>query len=131
MVKKEFTYRGKTMQELQGMDINAFAELCTARVRKSLKNGIDRKLLAKIEKTKADPKIKPARTHRRDIIVVPSLVGARVAVYKGNSFEQLEITEKMLGHYIGEFIFTRKRLQHGKAGIGATKSSTAVTSRKG
>jgi small subunit ribosomal protein S19 len=35
----------------------------------------------------------------------------------------------MLGHYLGEFALTRKKLSHGKAGIGATKSSTAITAR--
>jgi len=32
----------------------------------------------------------------------------------------------MLGHYLGEFAMTRKKLKHGKAGIGATRSSTAI-----
>ena len=57
------------------------------------------------------------------------MVGARFAIHKGKEYENVEITLKMLGHYLGEFALTRKKLQHGKAGIGATKSSTAVTAR--
>lgn len=126
---KEFTYRGKTIQELQAMNIEEFAKLCNTRTRRSLKHGVDNHLLKKILKAKDNPKAKPVKTHRRDIIVTPQMIGVRLAVYKGNSFENLDITEKMLGHYLGEFISTRKRLQHGKAGIGATKSSTAITAR--
>ena len=129
MAKKEYTFRGKTLPELQAMRVEEFADLCDSRTRRSLKKGHNKKILASVEKKKGDVKAKPIRTHDRDLIVIPAMVGSTFAVYRGNSFERLEIVEKMLGHYIGEFVFTRKRLQHGKAGIGATKSSTAITSR--
>jgi len=129
MVKKEFTFKGKTLEELKGMSIEQFAELCNSRSRRSLKKGFDKHILKKVEKARGDEKAKPVRIHSRDLIVVPAMIGIRFAVYRGNSFELLDINEKMLGHYVGEFVFTRKRLQHGKAGIGATKSSTAITSR--
>jgi small subunit ribosomal protein S19 len=129
MVKKVFKFKGKTMEELKGMNIKEFAELCNSRQKRTLKKGFDKHILKKIEKVKGNEKAKPIRTHKRDIVVIPEMVGIRFAIHKGNSFEPLEITEQMLGHYVGEFIFTRKRLMHGKAGIGATKSSTAITSR--
>jgi small subunit ribosomal protein S19 len=130
MAKKEFTYRGKTIEELNSMTLEQFAELCTARARKTLANGFDKHILKKMEKARAQgERAKPIKTHKRDIIIIPSMVGLRFAVYRGNSFETLDVTEKMLGHYLGEMVFTRKRLQHGKAGIGATKSSSAVTAR--
>ncbi len=126
---KEFTFRGKTLEELQAMSLTEFAKLCDSRTRRSLTQGVSNPLLKKIAKAKDNPKAKPIKTHRRDIIVIPQMVGAKLAVYKGNSFENLDVSEKMLGHYLGEFVSTRKRLQHGKAGIGATKSSTAITAR--
>ena len=129
MVKKEFTFRGKKLEELQAMNIDAFAELCNARAKRSLKKGFDKKVMEQVEKNKGNVKAKPIRIHNRDLIVVPAMIGIKFAIYRGNSFERLEIDEKMLGHYVGEFVFTRKRLAHGKAGIGATKSSTAITSR--
>lgn len=129
MAKKEFTFKGKTMEELSKMPITEFAELCDSRSRRSLKKGFDKHIIKKIVKAKSNEKAKPIRTHSRDLIVIPEMVGVRFAVYRGNSFELLDITEQMLGHYLGEFVFTRKRLQHGKAGIGATKSSTAITAR--
>lgn len=129
MVKKEFTFKGKTVPELQEMSIEDFSKLCNSRIRRTLSKGFDSHILKKITKAKGNEKAKPIRTHSRDLIIIPAMIGIRFAVYRGNSFELLDITEKMLGHYIGEFVFTRKRLQHGKAGIGATKSSTAITAR--
>jgi len=129
MVKKIFTFKGKTIEELNAMNTSEFATLCDSRIRRSIKKGVDQHILAKIAKVKGDPKAKPIRTHKRDLIITPEYVGVRFAVHRGNTFELIEIDERMLGHYIGEFVFTRKRLQHGKAGIGATKSSTAITAR--
>ncbi|MGI6589332.1 MAG: 30S ribosomal protein S19 [Candidatus Iainarchaeum sp.] len=127
---RKVTFRGKTLEELQAMSIQEFAELCTSRARRSLlKNGVDKKFLKKVEATKQAGKPKYVKTHRRDLIVVPQMVGGKISVYKGKDWEQIEVTTKMLGKYLGEFALTRKRLQHGKAGIGATKSSTAVTAR--
>ncbi|MDD3159683.1 MAG: 30S ribosomal protein S19 [Candidatus ainarchaeum sp.] len=129
MAKKEFSFRGKSLSELNEMKIEEFAELCTSRARKSLKKGFDKKMLKRIEKVKGKENPKPLKTHSRDLIVIPKMVGIKFSVHKGNGFEQVEITEGMLGHYLGEFAFTRKRLRHGKAGIGATRSSTAITAR--
>ena len=129
MAKKEFTFRGKSLEELQAMKLEEFAKLCTSQARRSLLKGVDKHILAKVAKAKGDAKAKPVRTHSRDLIIIPEMVGTRFAIHRGNTFELLDIDERMLGHYIGEFVFTRKRLQHGKAGIGATKSSTAITAR--
>jgi small subunit ribosomal protein S19 len=127
---KEFTFRGKTVKELQAMSIEEFSKLIPSRTRRALKkNGFEKKILKKIETAKKNPKPKPIRTHRRDLVVVPAMVGVKFAVHKGKEFESVDVNEKMLGHYLGEFALTRKRLMHGKAGIGATKSSTAVTAR--
>jgi small subunit ribosomal protein S19 len=111
------------------MPLAEFTKLCDSRTRRTLSKGFDKHILKKIAKVKDNPKAKPLRTHKRDLIIIPEMVGVRFAVYRGNSFELIDIDERMLGHYIGEFVFTRKRLQHGKAGIGATKSSTAITAR--
>ncbi len=131
MVKKEFTFRGKTVQELKEMSIEQFSELCDSRSRRSLKKGFDKKILKRIDSLKGKERKKAIKTHKRDLIVIPQMLGVEFAIHRGNSFEILNITNDMLGHYVGEFVFTRKRLSHGKAGIGSTKSSTAITSRKG
>ncbi|MEK6958195.1 MAG: 30S ribosomal protein S19 [archaeon] len=133
MAKGDFTFRGKTMEELRGMSVQDFAKLCTSRTRRTLRKGIDEHFMKKVKhahEVLAQGKFpKPVKTHNRDMIVVPAMVGITVAVFMGNGFQNVEVKEKMLGHYFGEFALTRKRLTHGKAGIGATKSSTAITAR--
>jgi small subunit ribosomal protein S19 len=130
MAKKEFTYRGKTIEELKALSVEEFAKLCNSRAKKTLEKGFDKHILKKMEKSRMQgEKAKPIKTHQRDLVIIPSMIGLRFAVHRGNSFDTIDINEKMLGHYLGEMIFTRKRLQHGKAGIGATKSSSAITAR--
>lgn len=132
-LKKEFSYRGKSLAELQAMSLDEFAKLANSRARRSLKRGFNAQLMKRINKAielKAQGKdLKPLRTHLRDAIIIPKMVGIKFGVYRGNSFEPVEIVPEMLGHYLGEMILTRKKLMHGKAGIGATKSSTALTAR--
>jgi len=129
---KESTFRGKTLNELLKMSYQDFAKLCPARARRSLlRRGLDKNLekniiLArkKIEEGATD--LKPIRTHKRDTVIVPAMVGLKFGVYNGKEFSVVEVTMDMLGHYLGEFTATRQKLKHGKAGIGATRSSTAI-----
>ncbi len=136
---KVFNFRGKTLEELLGMTLEEFALHCNSRAKRSLKRGFDKKLLNRIKEAwgqkKNGKEPRPIRTHLRDAIVVPSMVGLRFDVYKGGgaskgeAFLPVEVKAEMLGHYLGEMALTRKRLVHGKAGIGATKSSSAISAR--
>jgi small subunit ribosomal protein S19 len=126
----EFTYRGHTLDELQEMDVEDVAELLPARMRRTIERGLSaeqQKLLAKAEN--ADPEETandPIRTHLRDMPVLPAFVGKTFAVHNGQAFERVEIQPEMIGHYLGEFQLTRKSVEHGQAGIGATRSSKFV-----
>lgn len=133
MSKKEFTYRGKTLEELNKMPLKEFAMLATSRARRTIQRGYDKKILKKIEKAKETQakgqQAKPIRTHKRNLIIIPQMIGIRMGIHKGNTFEIVEIQPEMLGHFLGEMTMTRKRLLHGKAGVGATRSSTAISAR--
>lgn len=133
MARKEFSYRGKTVDELLAMSLPEFAKLCRSRQKRSLLRGFDKALLKQIDKALAKKKEgkepKPVRTHRRSAVVIPKMLGLKFMVHKGNVFETIEIKPEMFGHYLGEFALTRKKLVHGKAGIGATRSSTAISQR--
>ena len=126
----EFTYRGHTLDELQEMDVEEVAELLPARQRRSITRGLSvekEKLLdeareAGEEETANDP----IRTHLRDMPILPEMVGLTFAVYSGQSFERVTVEPEMLGHYLGEFQLTRTSVEHGQAGIGATRSSKFV-----
>ena len=134
LVKKEFSYRGKSLQELTALSDEDFAKLVTSRSRRTILRGMDLPLQKSINKAlalvKAGKQPKAVRTHCRDIVVTPKMIGLPFAIYKGNAFEFVNIQPEMLGHFLGEFALTRKPVRHGKAGIGATKSSTAIAARK-
>ncbi len=125
MAKKIFTYRGKTLEELQALSMNEFMQLLPARQRRSLKRGLtdaQKKLLKKIRNGKNN-----IRTHCRNMIILPEMVGKTFLVFRGNSFEAVNIQEEMIGHVLGEFMLTRKTVQHSAPGIGATRSSSSLS----
>jgi small subunit ribosomal protein S19 len=121
--RKEFAFRGKSMEELNKLGVREFAPYIKARERRTLLRQFQ-----EIEKfiSRAKKKIsknRPVKTHLRNIIIVPELVGMRVNVYNGRKFLPVDITEDMLGHRFGEFAPTRERVKHSSAGVGATKGS--------
>ncbi|MFO7834953.1 MAG: 30S ribosomal protein S19 [Halohasta sp.] len=126
----EFTYRGYTLDELQDMDLDEVAELLPARQRRTILRGLSeehQKLLDKADgKGDEETANNPIRTHLRDMPVLPEFVGLTFAVYTGQSFERVKIEPEMIGHYLGEFQLTRNSVEHGQAGIGATRSSKFV-----
>ncbi|MFD1646327.1 30S ribosomal protein S19 [Haloarchaeobius litoreus] len=127
---EEFTYRGHTVDELQEMSIEDVAELLPARQRRSIERGLSvekEKLLEKAsEKTEEETANNPIRTHLRDVPVLPEFVGLTFAVYTGQEFKRVKVEPEMIGHYLGEFQLTRTSVEHGQAGIGATRSSKFV-----
>ena len=123
MKRKQFTYRGKTIDELKKLDVREFARYLESRKRRSVLRQFH-----EIEKFISRAKIKnnrnkPIRTHQREITIVPQMVGMKIYVHNGKNFVLTEIKEEMLGHTLGEFALTRARVKHGKTGIGATKGT--------
>ncbi|MCJ7444748.1 MAG: 30S ribosomal protein S19 [Methanotrichaceae archaeon] len=121
--KEEFTYRGRNVSDLSKMSMEELAGLLPARQRRTIKRGFSqerKKLLSNLRKKDS------VRTHLRDMIVFPEMVGKRVEIHNGKSFEKVEIIPEMIGHYFGEFALTRGRVSHGAAGVGATRSSKFV-----
>ncbi len=128
MARKEFRYRGYTLEELQKMSIDELIELLPARQRRSLKRGLtplQKKLMEKVKKALNGEKVK-LRTHARDMIILPNMVGLTFEVHNGKDWTRVEVKPEMIGHYLGEFSLTRKRVQHGSPGMGATRSSMYV-----
>ncbi|MDD5086916.1 MAG: 30S ribosomal protein S19 [Candidatus Nanoarchaeia archaeon] len=126
MAKKEFTYRGKTIEELGRMSINDFAELVPSRERRSLKRDSTEFQKAFMKKIIKGNNIK---TNCRDIIIIPQIVGKTVRVHNGKEFVSLLIQKEMVGHRIGEFVLTRKKVEHHSPGVGATRSSSSLSVR--
>jgi len=126
---KEFAYRGMAHEELENLSLEKLFQLFTARQRRSLTRGITdnkRKLIEEIKAAKAGRSTVPIKTHVRDLIVLPYMVGVTVNVFSGKEFVPVGIVEEMIGHYLGEYVITNKRVQHGAPGVGASRSSLYV-----
>ena len=133
MARKIYKYRGYTLEELQNMSLEDFIQLLPARQRRSLKRGFLPKqqiVLDKMRKLneegKKDGRPVVIRTHCRDMIVLPEMVGTTFGIYDGHNFVEVTIMPEMIGCYFGEFAPTRQRVQHGDPGMGATRSSMFV-----
>ncbi len=126
----KFTYQGKTIEELQKMEFKEFIKIVPSRQRRSLTRGFtehQKKLIERIKKFKLGKTKKPIKTHCRDMIILPDMIGLTIHVHKGKDFFPVQITEQMIGRYLGEFALTRKPVKHSAPGIGATRSSAAVS----
>jgi small subunit ribosomal protein S19 len=121
--KKEFTYRGKNLQELQALPTDELLQLLPARMRRTMKRGLGEEhkhLLKRLEKASPEAQF---RTHLRDMPVLPSFVGRTFAVHNGKEFQRVDVQAEMVGHYLGEFVLTRRSVRHTGPGVGATRGS--------
>jgi small subunit ribosomal protein S19 len=129
---KDFSYRGHTLDSLQGMSMDEFITLLPARQRRSLQRGLtpeQRILLEKLRAVREAQKKDPAvniKTHVRDLIILPEMVGVKIQIHNGKEFVAVELKPDMIGHYLGEFAITNKPVRHGTPGIGASRSSMYV-----
>ncbi|MBI5332496.1 MAG: 30S ribosomal protein S19 [Candidatus Aenigmarchaeota archaeon] len=124
---KEFYFRGRTPEELQTVPLDEFVKLLNARQRRLFKRGltgVQKKLVERIKTYKNSDKL--IRTKARDMIILPGMIGAKLGIYDGKEYKPVIVTGEMLGHYIGEFAQTRKKVQHGSPGFGATRASKFV-----
>jgi small subunit ribosomal protein S19 len=112
--------------------MDEFINLLPSRQRRSFQRGLtpeQRILLEKIREAKeilrkgGSVKVK---THVRDMIILPEMVGITIFVHNGKEFVPVEIKPEMIGHYLGEFAITNKPVKHGTPGIGASRSSMYV-----
>lgn len=126
IVKKDVLYRGKTLDYLKTLDVRESAKFLPSRSRRSILRNFDviENFIKRCEKKLA--RSKRITTHRRDIVIVPKLVGMVIGVHNGKIFQDVSITTDMIGHRLGEFSFTRGKVHHGTAGLGATKGTRAL-----
>jgi small subunit ribosomal protein S19 len=125
--KKEFTYRGRTIEELKTLDIREFAKLLKSNERRTVLRQSDELQKFVIRSNKKIQDKKQIRTHSRDLIIVPQMVGYTINIHNGKEFFPIQIIGEMLGHRLGEFSQTRSKVKHGAAGIGATRSSSSMS----
>ncbi|MBN2042524.1 MAG: 30S ribosomal protein S19 [Candidatus Aenigmarchaeota archaeon] len=121
----KFNYKNKDIEEVKGMSVEEFSRMLPSRMRRSLTRGLtenQKKLLSKIKE-------KPGKFHKttcREMIILPEMLGTKIGVHNGKEYVSIDIVPEMLGHRLGEFATTRKRVQHSAPGFGATRSSKFV-----
>jgi small subunit ribosomal protein S19 len=129
---REFTYRGYTLEQLQSMSMDEFINILPSRQRRSLHRGLSleqRTLLENVRKAKEAMRKGgnvTIKTHARDMVILPEMVGLKILVHNGKEFVPVEVKPEMIGHYLGEFAITNKPVKHGTPGIGASRSSMYV-----
>jgi len=121
--KKEFRFHGLSIDEVKQLSYEDLLTYIPSRMRRSLKRGLtvrQNKFISDVEKAEHGDVI---RTHLRDMIILPSFVGHKIAIHNGKEFQEITIESEMIGHYLGEFAITRKKVKHTGPGVGATRSS--------
>jgi small subunit ribosomal protein S19 len=129
---KEFMYRGYSLESLLNMSMDEFISLLPSRQRRSLLRGLTPEQRILLEKTREAKEAQEkgeevsVKTHVRDMIILPEMVGMQIHVHNGKEFLRVDIKPEMIGHYLGEFAITNKPVRHGTPGIGASRSSMYV-----
>ena len=131
---RKYSYRGVDLEQLLDMSNDEMVELYGARQRRRFQRGLNRKCMALIKKLRkarkavegTNEKPEPVRTHLRNMVIIPEMIGSVVGVYNGKTFNQVEIKPDMLGDYLAEYSITYKPVRHGRAGIGSTTSSRFI-----
>jgi small subunit ribosomal protein S19 len=123
---KEVFYRGVNLEELKKLDVREVAKYLPSRARRSVLRGFNKieSFIKRCEETLSNNK--KIRTHLRDIVVMPKMVGMLISVHTGKTFQDVHVSVEMIGHRLGEFAMTTQKVAHGGAGIGATKGSRAA-----
>ncbi|CAN7037496.1 unnamed protein product [Brassica rapa subsp. trilocularis] len=146
---KKFSYKGVDLETLLEMPTDDLVKLFPARIQRRLSRGLTRKPLALIKTLRNAKRNAPAgekpevvRTHLRNMVIMPEIIGSIIGVYNGETFNQIEIKPEMMGHYLAEFSIeikpemmghylaefsiSYKPVKHGRPGQGATPSSRFI-----
>ena len=126
---KTFNYKGKSDEELQNISNDELFGLLNTRQRRSLKRGLSdnkKKLIAEIKLARQGKNKNPIKTHQRDLIILPYMLGVSINVYSCKEFTPITLSAEMIGHYIGEYVITNRKVSHGAPGVGASRSSLYV-----
>ncbi|KAL4198000.1 hypothetical protein AMTRI_Chr03g138000 [Amborella trichopoda] len=123
---KKFSFRGVDLDQLLDMNTDDLVQLFHARARRRKPMALIKKLRKAKREAPPGEKPEPVRTHLRNMIIVPEMIGSIIGVYNGKTFNQVEIKPEMIGHYLAEFSISYKPVKHGRPGIGATHSSRFI-----
>merc|ERR1712094_128893 len=119
---RKYSYRGVDLENLLVMQMAELMDLVHARARRRFKHGLKRSYYSLLKRlraakracdTAAGEKPECIKTHLRNMIILPEMIGSVVGVYNGKVFNQVEIKADMVAHSLGEFSITYKPVKHG------------------
>jgi small subunit ribosomal protein S19 len=122
---ERIAFKGKTAEQVAAMPRQEFLNLISSRERRWIeRNSLQyKKITEKILKRAKSGTKKAIRTHTRETVILPEFIGLAFEVYDGKAFQPVNVTATMVGHRLGEFAYTTKRVQHSNPGIRATRGS--------
>lgn len=124
---KDFVFRGLDEEQLKAVSMDEFIRMLPSRMRRSLRRGLPEEHRILIEKIRSwHPGDKPLKTHARNLIILPEMIGKTIHVFSGREFVEVQIDLKKVGHYLGEYSITNSPVRHGRPGIGASRSSMYI-----
>ncbi len=128
---REFTYRGYKIDQLQQISMDDFIKILPSRQRRTLQRGLTEQQKIFLEqirdiRTKSEKGKDVLKTHCRDMIILPEMVGLTILVHTGKEFVSVSVKPEMIGHFLGEFASPIRKVLHGTPGIGASRSSMYV-----
>ena len=127
---KGFHYKGKSLEELKAMNLLELATIYPARCRRSLQRGLteqQKQFLKKLKTKELKKDKKPVKTQLRNMIIIPSMINKTIQIHDGRAYTPVLITQDMLGLRLGDLVLTRTRVTHNAPGVGATRSSSALS----
>lgn len=125
---REFKYQGLTIEELKKLSIDEFAKIAQSKVRRSLKRGLTDAQKILLENVRENPD-KFHKTHVRDMLILPAMVGAKVGIFNGKEWVNVVLQPEMVGRRLGEFSIPIKRVKHSAPGIGASRGSKHIATK--
>ena len=130
---REFKFKGYSLEQLQSLSVESLLPVLNSRQRRSLDKRVakymndEKRKLREELKLLREGKLKgQLKTHVRDMIILPDMIGLSISVHNGKEFSAIHIRPEMIGHYLGEYAITNKRVQHGSPGVGSSRSSLYV-----
>jgi ribosomal protein uS19 len=134
--QRNYMFRGKTLEELKSMEVPEFVKLLSAQRRRFIARCFQvqhvrliKKLKDARESIKDQTGAKPpvVKTHLRSMVILPEFVDNVIGIYNGKDFVEVQIKPEMIGHVLADFAMPKRIVKHNKAGVGATRGSSATS----
>ena len=119
MAKKEALFKGKTADQLKQLSLKEVAPLLPSRARRKITRGFTDEEKTFLKNLQASSK--PVKTHCRDMVILPEMVGKTIKIHRGNTFEDVIIQLEMVGGRLGEYALSRKKAKHADSGVSKNK----------